>query len=405
MPQKFTFAHVKILAILPRFPYPVDKGDKLRAFHHLKYLAQHHDVYVFALSDEAVSPKSVQTLEAFCKKVAVFPLHKMGIYSRLLANVFSRLPFQTAWHYSKKAERAFLAEINEIQPDVLFYQLIRTAAFGKSVSIPKLLDLQDPMSENIRLRMDKEPVWKRWIFALEFKRLLRYEKEVASLFNRLCIISERDRQDLPEPTRSQTAIVSNGIDLDFYQPMADLAKSVDLVFVGSMSYVPNVEAAKFIVNEILPVLDTMGIQATVRIVGASPSAEVKALSSERVEVTGRVADTRVHYAAARIMVAPMFINTGLQNKILEAAAMGLPVVTTPEANAALNAKPNEEVLIASDAVEFAEKIKFLMQNTAECESIAEKGRRFVMAHFSWDTCGRDLELLLGEMDEGERCKM
>lgn len=385
---------MKILAILPRFPYPVDKGDKLRAFHHIKYLAAHHEVSVFALSDEPVSEESLNVLRAFCKHVVIFPLGKTGIYSRVLKNVLGRIPFQTAWHYDVEAEKKVQQEIAQIKPDVLFYQLVRTAEFAKSIILPKVLDLQDPMSENIRLRLEKEPLWKRLVFRREYQRLLSYEAEVAHRFDELCIISERDRNDLPEPAKTKAKIVSNGIDTTYYQPQPQTAKTVDLVFVGAMSYIPNIEAAKFIVQQILPELKKIGINASVSIVGAHPSAEVKALASENVTITGRVADTRTYYAQARVMVAPMFINTGIQNKILEAAAMGLPVVTTPEANEPIGAEPGKQIALAKTPAAFAQQIATLLNDKNKADSLAKAGHEFVVSKFSWESCGLQLEQLL-----------
>jgi len=385
---------VKILAILPRFPYPVDKGDKLRAFHHIQYLAKHHEVSVFALSDEPVCDESLGVLKSFCHNVIVFPLSKAGIFSRLPLNAFSNIPFQTAWHFDTGAEKLLLAEIEKIKPDVLFYQLVRTAEFAKNIHLPKVLDLQDPMSENIRLRMNKEPLWKRQVFKMEYKRLLSYETEVAKRFDEICIISERDRKDLPEAAKIKAKIVSNGIDTEYYRPQLNITKTVDLVFVGSMSYVPNIEAARFLVKDILPELVKLGIRATVSIVGANPSAEVKSLAGENIRVTGRVTDTRTYYAQSRVMVAPMFINTGIQNKILEAAAMGLPVVTTPQANEPIGAEAGKELLLASTAEEFAKQIALLLNNEAVAQTIAKAGHEFILSKFTWEACGKQLEDLL-----------
>lgn len=385
---------MKILAVLPRFPYPVDKGDKLRAFHHIKYLARHHEVSVFALSDIPVEKEHVEILRAFCKEVTVYPLHRVGILLRLALNVFGKMPFQTAWHFDTGANQKLVDEIQRVRPDVMFYQLVRTAEFAKHVKIPKVLDLQDPMSENIRLRMHKEPWWKRFVFRWEYGRLLAYEAAMPEWFNEICIISERDRNDLPEPAKSGAKLVSNGIDLSYYVPRTDVSKTTDIVFVGSMSYVPNIEAARFLVKEVLPELQRLGLDPTVSIVGADPSAEVKALAGPRVTVTGRVPDTRDYYAQARVMVAPMFINTGIQNKILEAAAMCLPVVTTTEANEAIGAEPGKHLLLAQTPAEFADRIAALLKDETLAKNIAENGHRFVLSKFTWEACGAELETLL-----------
>lgn len=382
-----------MLAILPRFPYPVDKGDKLRAFHHLRYLSRFHEISLFALNDGPVPEEHLQVLRGFCKHITVYPLGKPGIFLRLLANIAGNIPFQTAWHFDAGAEKKLRDCISAAAPDVLFYQLVRTAEFAKDTHLPKVLDLQDPMSENIRLRMAREPWWKRWIFRREYRRLLAYEARMPARFDEICIISERDKADLPEPARHTARLVSNGIDGAFYTPQP-AGKTSDIVFVGSMSYLPNIEAAVFLVKEVLPELQKRGVEVHITIVGADPSAEVRALAGPSVTVTGRVPDTRTYYASARMMLAPMFINTGIQNKILEAAAMGLPVVTTAQANEAVGAEPGRQLLLARTPVEFAEQAIRLLGDTAFAESVAGAGQEFVRSRFTWEACGRQLEEVL-----------
>lgn len=387
---------MKILAVLPRFPYPIDKGDKLRAYHHLRYLAARHELSVFALSDEPVREEHLALLRSFCVNVRVFQLSKSGILFRLLRNVFGSIPFQTAYHTDKGAIKALREEIGKGKPDVLFCQLLRTGELVKDVPIPKLMDFQDTMSENVRLRIEKEPFWRRFIFRMEYRRLLAYESLLAERFESVSIISERDKNLLPEPARSKAKIVANGIDVAYYQPQLDTEKDIDIVFVGAMSYLPNIEAARFLVKEVLPILNQQQIRVKMAIVGAEPSAEVSALASEQVEITGRVADTRQYYARAKMLVAPMFINTGVQNKILEAAAMKIPVITTDTAADAIGSALQTGFYRAETAMEFAEKIQFILQNRAKAAESAAKSAEFIAKTYTWEACGKELEALLEE---------
>jgi len=387
---------VKILAVLPRFPYPIDKGDKLRAYHHLRYLAARHELSVFALSDEPVQEEHLALLRSFCVNVRVFQLSKSGILFRLLRNVFGSIPFQTAYHTDKGAIKALREEIGKDKPDVLFCQLLRTGELVKDVPIPKLMDFQDTMSENVRLRIEKEPFWRRFIFRMEYRRLLAYESSLAERFESLSIISERDKNLLPEPARSKAQIVSNGIDMEYYHPQPDAEKDIDIVFVGAMSYLPNIEAARFLVKEVLPILNQRHVRVKMAIVGAEPSAEVSLLASEQVEITGRVADTRLYYARAKMLVAPMFINTGVQNKILEAAAMQIPVITTHTAADAIASAEQIGFYRAETAMEFADKIQFVLRNGAEAAELATKAADFISQTYTWEACGKKLEALLEE---------
>ena len=169
-----------------------------------------------------------------------------------------------------------------------------------------------------------------------------------------------------------------------------------------MSYMPNVEAATFLVKEVLPELQKRGARVHITIVGADPAAEVRALAGPSVTVTGRVPDTRTYYAAARVMLAPMFINTGIQNKILEAAAMGLPVVTTAQANEAIGAEPGRQLLLAQTPAEFAAQTIRLLGDAAFAASVAEAGQAFVRSRFTWEACGRQLEELLESAVAGKK---
>ena len=243
----------------------------------------------------------------------------------------------------------------------------------------------------MRLRIGRENPFLRPLFRMEYKRLLAYEREMPNRFRSLCIISEKDRQALPESVQAQTRIVGNGIDMQFYKHMQAQTQPIDLLFVGAMSYRPNIEATIFLVKQVLPLLKLKGLNLNISIVGADPVAEVKALASERVTVTGRVEDTRPYYASARLMVAPMFISTGVQNKILEAAAMLVPVVTTPQAAEAVGNPEKKCFAEASTAEEFAEKIAYLLQNSEISAAYFQQAYAYVQQHFSWEFCAQQLE--------------
>jgi sugar transferase (PEP-CTERM/EpsH1 system associated) len=391
MPQMLSLRLVKIVAVLPRFPYPLDKGDKLRAYHLLRQLSRRHQIYIFALTDSSLSAEDYKAVEQFAAAVEVFRLPRRRILFRLFGNVFSRLPFQTAYHTDSRALRRFRAFVKIHNPDAVFCQLIRTGEFAKGITCKRVLDFQDALSENMRLRIGRKNPFLRLLFRMEYKRLLAYECEMPNRFRSLCIISEKDRQALPESVRAQTRIVGNGVDIQFYKPLQVQTKTIDLLFVGAMSYRPNIEAAIFLVKQVMPLLKQKGLNLNISIVGADPVAEVKALTSEKVTVTGRVEDTRPYYASARLMVAPMFISTGVQNKILEAAAMLLPVVTTPQAAEAVGNPGKKCFAEASTADEFAEKIAYLLQNSDISSAYSRHAYAYVQQHFSWEFCARQLE--------------
>jgi glycosyltransferase involved in cell wall biosynthesis len=183
------------------------------------------------------------------------------------------------------------------------------------------------------------------------------------------------------------------VDYAFFKPL-ERPKDYDLVFTGNMGYPPNINAAEFLVNSILPlVLQRMpGIRLL--IAGANPHLRVQVLNSEHVEVTGWVPDMRECYARAMIFIAPMQIGTGLQNKLLEAMAMEIPCVTSNLANQALQAKENEEILVAGTAAEYARHIITLLENPEKAKKIALNGSEFVRNNYSWEKESAKIEKLI-----------
>ena len=209
--------------------------------------------------------------------------------------------------------------------------------------------------------MEKAPFYTKPVFKLEYKRLRKYESAIFDLFDHKTIISIPDRDLMPHPERNKIHVIPNGVDHDFFAPV-DTEKTVDLVFTGNMAYPPNVDAAEFLVNEIMPLVWKEMPGAKVMIAGATPDKRVTSLKSDKVTVTGWLDDIRDSYAGAKVFIAPMQIGTGLQNKLLEAMSMKVPSITTPLANDALQAVDGESILIGKDAPTLAKQILNLLND-------------------------------------------
>jgi glycosyltransferase involved in cell wall biosynthesis len=231
------------------------------------------------------------------------------------------------------------------------------------------------------------------LLKLEYKRLLRYENRVFNHFDNKTIISKPDRDFIPHLMRERIHIIPNGVDFSFFKPMIR-EKDVQLVFTGNMGYPPNVNAAEFLVREILPLVHQKKPGIKVLLAGASPDNRVLALKSDKVEVTGWVDDIRECYARAEIFIAPMQIGTGLQNKLLEAMAMKIPCITSPLANDALQALPGNEILIGQSPAEYAQHILNLLDNKDFATAIAGAGHAFVLRNYDWERATGELERII-----------
>ena len=381
----------KIVVYLSRFPYPLDKGDKLRAFHQIKQLAINFDVYLVCTTDAQIAEEKIQVLQNICKEVHVFKLSKWKIGWNLLKNIFSSKPFQVAYFYQSRIQKSINELLKKIEPNYIYCQLIRSSEYVKNYHFCyKTLDYMDTFSKGIERRMSTKKGLTRWIFHQEYLRLINYERQIFEYFEHHTIISEQDRSFIAHPRQKEITVIPNGVNLFEYK--YDLIpKTVDILFTGNMGYPPNVEAAKFIHQQLFPLLPE---STKYLIAGVNPPASLKKLSSDTFHVSGWVNDMGECYAKSKIFIAPMFIGTGLQNKLLEAMAMGIPCITTTLANKALKADPNEEILIANSANEFASQIKRLHNDIELYDKLSKKGQEYVTSNFSWASCNKALSELI-----------
>jgi sugar transferase (PEP-CTERM/EpsH1 system associated) len=383
---------MKIFVLLSRVPYPIEKGDKLRAFHQIRCMAKHNEIILCALSDSVVHPDALNELNKFCSEVHIIPIRKAGMVWNVIKAFLNGNPLQVGYFYRCNAQKRIDDLIKKTSPDHIFCQLIRVSEYVKNSAIPKTLDYQDIFSMGAKRRAETSSFLMKIAFTMEHKRLLRYENMIFAKFDNKTIISQPDRDLLPHSARNEVAIIPNGVDHAYFTPVKGV-KSYDVVFTGNMGYPPNIDAARFIAEEIFPLVLKQFPTAKLLLAGATPHAKVQALQSENITVSGWMADIRDSYASSRIFIAPMRIGTGLQNKLLEAMAMKMPCITSDLANQALGAEQDHEILIGSTAGEYARHIIKLLSDQAFADTMAQNGHAFVKKVFSWENSVAELEKL------------
>lgn len=375
---------MKIFVLLPRIPYPLEKGDKLRAFNQIKQLAKRNEIILCALNDnkKVNEQDAFHALQPYCQSINFIKITKPQIGLGLVRAFFKGLPMQCGYFYNRKAAKKVNALIAKHKPEMLFCQLLRTAEYIRHKDIPKTIDYQDIFSYGMKRRADVASFVTRPIYNMEYRRLCRYEAAIFDDFDVKTIISAPDRDLFPHERRNVILIVPNGVDHERYHPM-DCEKKYDLVFTGNMSYAPNVNAVEYLANEILPIVWKTLPEVKMYIAGATPDPRVKKCANEKIIVSGWLDDIRTAYAESRVFIAPMRIGTGLQNKLLEAMSMRLPAITSPLANASLGAKPNEEILVGSNAQEMAQHIITLLTDKEKADRLAQAGFDFTNHVYDW----------------------
>lgn len=394
----------RLAVVTPRFPLPLNKGDRLRIFHQLEVLSMHFDIDLHCLTFRSISTALQDQLKGRCETLTLYRLHRLKALSRMIWAPLSRRPFQVLLFTERRLKQEMRANILNQQPDVLLAQMVRTAEYVKDLDeVPHVLDIMDTLHAGAQREAERAPFWKRPLLREEGRRLLRYEHRMPNYFDVCTIISKQDRDLLPHPDRDAVAIVPNGVDTAHFDaqssitPLANAPKVYDVSFCGNLGYAPNVVAAKFIVEEVAPLFESkFGRPLQVLICGAQPQAAVKALQGPNTDVIGNVPDIRAAYLAAPIFVAPMLVNTGLQNKLLEAMALERTCITTDRALFALGKDTHGCVITAEDAASFAKAIHDALVSKTSLEVQGEKSRALVIEHFSWPSATATLVARLKE---------
>jgi sugar transferase (PEP-CTERM/EpsH1 system associated) len=385
---------MKLFVLLSRIPYPLEKGDKLRAYHQVKLLAEKHEVHLCCLTDAIPHPEARKELEKICDEVTILRLNRLLIIWRMFLAFFSDKPFQVHYFYQWRIHRQIERLIQTVKPDHIYCQLIRTTEYVKNLhTIPKTLDYMDAFNKGMDRKI-KDARWhSKWFLSKESQRLVAYENLIFDYFENHTIISAQDRKLIFHPDREKIKVIPNGVDFNFFKPQKK-EKKYDILFTGNMSYPPNVNSALYLIDEIFPLLQQEYPNIKLLIAGVKPHRSLLERASEQVVVSGWMEDIRDAYAESKIFVAPMLIGTGLQNKLLEAMSMELPCITSPLANNALGGEPGKHLLVSKSTKEYAEAISHLLQNNEEAQQIGKSGGAWVRENYNWRATVEQLEQLL-----------
>lgn len=380
----------KLLILTARFPYPLEKGDKLRIYYQMKELSNRYEIILCSLTEGPINIQDYQEVKKYASRIYTFNRPKVMLVRNLASAFYKGLPLQLGYFFDKSVKKDIHEIIAKEKPAHIFCQLIRMAEYVRDVDVPKTIDYMDTFSIAAKRWAKTANKLLRPIIRREAAKLVAYEAQVFDDFDKHTIISEQDRNYLEIEKKDTIKIVPNGVDMAFFKPNPSIKKEYDIAFVGNMGYVPNVEGARYLVQEILPILIKKNPNIKILIAGARPTALVQSLAGKNVTITGWVEDIRTAYASSKIFVAPLFLGSGLQNKILESMSMSVPCITTTLVNNAVKAIPNKDIVIADDEDTFAYQILKLLEDAQRIEQIGKNGIEFIKANYSWSSYVDDL---------------
>ncbi|MBL8352948.1 MAG: TIGR03087 family PEP-CTERM/XrtA system glycosyltransferase [Burkholderiaceae bacterium] len=380
-----------LLFLVHRLPYPPNKGDKLRSFNLLKQLAARHRVFVGTFIDDPEDEVHVDSLRALCAGLQVVRLHpvraKVASLSGLIDGQALTLRYYRDSSLRRWAEQTTRRE--HVDAAVVFSSSM--AQYAQGLGVPTLVDFVDIDSAKWAEYAPRHHWPLSWLYRREGRQLLAYERAVAAWATCSFFVTEKEVAlflRLAPECAGRVEAVGNGVDADHYAPQPGMPSpfqqgDLPIVFTGAMDYWPNADAVTWFATEMLPRLRVTWPRASFHIVGRNPTLAVRSLACDSVHVTGTVPDVRPYLQNAAVVVAPLRLARGIQNKVLEAMAMGRPVVAARACTEALTAEVGAEVLAADDAEGFVREIDGLLRQPARATSIGAAGRARVLRDYSW----------------------
>lgn len=391
-----------LLFLAHRIPYPPDKGDKIRAWNIFRHLAETHRMHLGCFVDDPADAQYIAELQSLCADLICIPLDRRVQHIKTLLRLRRGQPLSLGYFHDRRLQRWVDAKLASGVIDGVYVFSSAMAGYVMHANgVRRILDMVDVDSEKWTAYAETARFPARAVWAREGRTLLAFERRAAAHFDHSLFVSEHEWQrfvTLAPETLHRTSWVSNGVDLEYFSPAHRFEPpferhGADLVFTGRMDYWPNVDAVQWFAREVLPVLRKHAPAARLWIVGAEPSSEVRALASlPGVAVTGRVPDTRPWLAAAAVVVAPLRIARGIQNKLLEAMAMAKTVVATPEAFEGVQAVPGRDILLASGVDETVRRIVAVFDG--QHKGMGAAARQAVEAAHQWSVTLRPIDALL-----------
>ncbi|MBP7162213.1 MAG: glycosyltransferase [Candidatus Omnitrophica bacterium] len=373
---------MKILFISEMLPYfPCFDGFRLIPYSLIKELSKKHEIHLLAFYADKKDRERTDSISRYCKSLDMVYYQYPTSFLEVARNVFSR--YSSSPEMSDRIEQSFKKE----NFDLIHVEGAHMGQYVMGIKdIPKIVCPHDSPSANAWQQFKSNKALKKKLkYLIEIGKRRYIEKRIYAQFNHCVVVSEKDKEAIQRHAPGlEVTVMTNGVDLDYYGYRPYGGPENNIIFTGTMSYAPNVDAALFFYHEIFPMVRERIPNVKLYIVGASPGAEILNLKEDpAVVVTGRVDDIRDYIYQSAIYVCPMRYGTGIKNKVLEAMAMGVPVVATPASIAGIPAVDGEHISLTGTPDAFARETIRLLEDKMKRARMTGNARKLVEAHFNW----------------------
>lgn len=388
-----------LLFLVHRIPYPPNKGDKIRSYHLLRYLADEYRIFLGTFVDNSEDWRYVKDVQSFCAESCFLPLDPQWAKLRSLRGFFLGQALSLPYYHDSRMQNWVhrVVDLHGIDT-VLVFSSAMTQFIDARRFTTKVIDFVDVDSDKWLQYAKGKPWPGSWIYRREGRLLLEFDRQVANDFDVSIFVSSLEAKlfkGLVPEVGERITHIDNGVDTQYFSPEHDVINpypedEVPLVFTGAMDYWANVDAVTWFAREVFPRIYNQFSNSRFYIVGGNPSEAVRNLSRlEGVTVTGTVEDVRPFIKYGRVSVAPLRIARGIQNKVLEAMAMGKPILATSAAMEGIRISSILQITVTDSAKDMAENGLELL-NGNRLQRVYEKNREWVIDHYSW---GKNMEKL------------
>lgn len=379
---------MKVIYITTRPPYPPHKGDQLIAFEQIRNMPKEkHEIYLVSLVSNYSETNEVKNrLGEYCKEIYFIKIDRITQCLSMLKTIVNMKPLQVNMYNNKYIINRIREIQNEVRPDIVHFQTARLGEVLKDLKAPKVLDMIDILSLNMKRRAQRETFFFKIVFMIEAILLEKYEASIINKYKKVTMVSQNDLDNSNLKSCTNIVINPNGtfIDKEYLEQYKDIKKENIILFHGNMNYFPNYEAMDYFVKHIWPDIITKYPDYRLFIVGKDPIDKIANLNNKNnIVVTGFVEDICEYLCKAKIGVYPLNSGTGMQNKILEALACGLPIIASDYALQGIPGITSSEVIVANKKEEYLSAIDNLINSDDVRTRYKVNGQSFIFSRYSW----------------------
>lgn len=382
----------RLLLLCNRVPYPPDRGDRIRSYHLLRYLAARARVCLACPSQQTTPASTVDRLAGLTERMAIRQTGTLGRAARAAVTLLGGRSASEGFFAHPGVAASVSAWARDLRFDAVVCSSSAVTPYARLPELrrlPLIVDLVDVDSDKWRQCAAQGPFPRAWLHRWEASRVARLEHRLSQQAAEIIVVSQAERALYEKVAGSPRAVVApNGVDAHYFQPEPSRGRpAATACFVGVLNYQPNVDAVRWFVEAVWPLVRSRTPSATLLVVGRNPDPAVRRLCGQPgVELHADVPDVRPFLSRSRVAIAPLRIARGLQNKVLEAMAMELPVVASRAALQGISAVPDRDLLQADAPHDWAAAMTRLFRDDDLAASLGRSARAFVLARHSWDAC-------------------